>query len=79
MAVRGNTADRQLAGAIRLAAIEVWQIFSMLNGRQPIEFLSTHPASDARIEHIRNLLPEVIPIYNRNVAAISPQQIGGFT
>lgn len=58
------------AGYDPRAAIEVWQAFSRLEeGGRPPEFLSTHPAPGNRIARLQNLMPEVMPIYQRSLAA----------
>jgi predicted Zn-dependent protease len=54
------------AGYDPRAAIEVWQAFMKLDGERPPEFLSTHPAPANRIERMRKLMPEVLPIYRKN-------------
>jgi predicted Zn-dependent protease len=47
-------------------AIELWQNFESFGGERPPEFLSTHPAPGSRIENLKALLPEVMPIYEAN-------------
>lgn len=54
------------AGYDPRAALEVWENFRSFGGARPPEFLSTHPSPDARLERIRNLIPEVMPIYRSN-------------
>jgi predicted Zn-dependent protease len=44
-------------------AIVLWQNFEAFGGARPPEFLSTHPAPGSRIDNLRRLLPEVMPIY----------------
>ncbi len=45
-------------------AVNFWERMAALSGGSaPIEFLSTHPSNESRIQQIRDLLPEVIPIY----------------
>ena len=33
------------------------------NGKRPVEFLSTHPAPETRIEALAKLAPEMMPYY----------------
>ena len=47
-------------------AIELWQNFESFGGARQPEFLSTHPAPGSRIDNLRSLLPEVMPIYEAN-------------
>lgn len=67
-----NEAD---AGGVRLmaragynpqAAISVWEKMNRAQSGTSISILSTHPANNARINAIRKMLPEVMPIYQRN-------------
>ena len=67
-----NEAD---AGGVRLmafagynpqAAISVWEKMNQVGGSASVAVLSTHPTNHARIAAIRNMLPEVMPIYERN-------------
>jgi predicted Zn-dependent protease len=44
-------------------AIELWQNFESFGGERPPEFLSTHPAPGSRIQNLKALLPEAMPIY----------------
>ncbi len=45
-------------------AINFWDRFSRADGgKSPPEFLSTHPNSAKRREHLRSLLPRVLPYY----------------
>lgn len=46
------------------AAIVVWKKMSAAsNGKQPAEFLSTHPSNDTRIADLGALIPKVTPLY----------------
>jgi predicted Zn-dependent protease len=47
-------------------SIALWENFESFGGERPPEFLSTHPAPGSRIENLRQLLPEVMPIYEAN-------------
>ena len=52
------------AGYNPQAAISVWQKMNKATeGKNPPEFLSTHPSGDTRIEQISELLPSVQPLY----------------
>ena len=52
------------AGYNPQAAISVWQKMNKVTeGKNPPEFLSTHPSGDTRIEQISELLPAVQPLY----------------
>lgn len=63
------------AGGVRLmaqagynpqAAITVWEKMSQAQSGTSIAVLSTHPTNVARINAIRKMLPEVMPVYERN-------------
>lgn len=51
------------AGYNPSAAITLWQKMNELNGGGPMEFLSTHPAPQTRIEGIQANLPTMMPLY----------------
>jgi len=56
-----------MAGYDPQAAIGFWRrMAGKKDGAAPPEFLSTHPADETRIAAIRELMPEVLPIYARN-------------
>ncbi|MBY0413951.1 MAG: M48 family metallopeptidase [Bdellovibrionales bacterium] len=45
-------------------SVNFWNRFSVASaGKAPPEFLSTHPNSDTRRDHLRSLLPKVLPDY----------------
>lgn len=45
-------------------SIHFWDRFAQASGgKSPPAFLSTHPASDKRRDHLKELLPGVIPLY----------------
>lgn len=46
------------AGFDPAQAITLWQNMSAANGKQPPQFLSTHPSNDSRIADIRKHLPK---------------------
>lgn len=50
-------------------AVEFWQRMSELSGGAPPELLSTHPSDEHRIEQIRGLLPQALPLYEARAAA----------
>jgi len=45
------------------AAVTLWEKMAKQDRNAPMEFLSTHPAVDTRIERLRALVPQVEPIY----------------
>jgi predicted Zn-dependent protease len=55
------------AGYDPRAAVKLWQKMSALTRGQgePLQFLSTHPAHETRIDTIRAALPKVLPLYAR--------------
>ncbi len=44
-------------------SVNFWDRFSKAGGKAPPEFLSTHPNSENRREHLKELLPKVMPDY----------------
>jgi len=50
-------------------AVEFWKRFSAYNkqhgGGRPLEFLSTHPLDERRIAQLQELLPQVLPDYQK--------------
>lgn len=44
-------------------SVNFWDRFGKAGGKSPPEFLSTHPNSDNRKEHLRSLIPKVMPNY----------------
>ncbi|WP_028102377.1 M48 family metallopeptidase [Pseudoduganella violaceinigra] len=70
---RGDETESDLVG-IDLAAragfdpragIALWQKMSAINAQQPMEFLSTHPSGNSRIEDMQRQMPLVLPVYAR--------------
>ncbi len=51
------------AGYDPRAAIPFWERMRAEGGRGNLEFLSTHPASEKRIEEIKGMMPEVLNYY----------------
>jgi predicted Zn-dependent protease len=52
------------AGYNPQAAISVWQkMIRATQGKNPPEFLSTHPSGETRIEQLSELMPAVEPLY----------------
>ncbi|MAG63634.1 hypothetical protein CMO84_08940 [Candidatus Woesearchaeota archaeon] len=56
------------AGYDPRAAVTFWTRMADLGSGAPPEILSTHPSNANRINQIRSLLPEVVPIYEANRA-----------
>tara|TARA_R110001583_G_scaffold130834_1_gene282548 strand:+ start:43877 stop:44695 length:819 start_codon:yes stop_codon:yes gene_type:complete len=46
------------------AAVTLWQKMAAENPASPPEFLSTHPASQSRIQDLQTLAPKVMPLYD---------------
>lgn len=51
------------AGYDPRAGIALWRKMGMVQKNQNLQWLSTHPAGDARIAQIRKHLPSVMPLY----------------
>lgn len=47
------------------AALNFWKAFAQQPGTKPPEFLSTHPASENRIQAISELIPEAMQYYKK--------------
>jgi predicted Zn-dependent protease len=56
------------AGFDPRAAVDLWQNMSAKGGKKPPEHLSTHPASETRIENLVSEWQKTLPIYNQAVA-----------
>jgi predicted Zn-dependent protease len=54
-----------MAGYQPEAAIEFWERMSSMGGQKPPAFLSTHPSDAARIQKIREVMPEVMTYYKK--------------
>lgn len=70
---RGDETESDLVG-IDLAAragfdpragVALWQKMSAVNAQQPMEFLSTHPSGNSRIQDMQKQMPLVLPVYAR--------------
>ena len=70
---RGDETEADLVG-IDLAAragfdpragIALWKKMGALNSQEPMEFLSTHPSGDSRIQDLQKNMPLVLPVYAR--------------
>jgi len=70
---RGDETEADLVG-IDLAAragydpragIALWQKMAAVNSQAPMEFLSTHPSGDSRIQDMQRQMPLVLPVYAR--------------
>jgi len=55
-----------MAGYNPEEAVRFWQrMAAQKTGAQPPEFLSTHPASETRIQNLKDLLPEAMEYYRK--------------
>ena len=70
---RGDETEADLVG-IDLAAragfdpragIALWQKMAAVNSQEPMEFLSTHPSGESRVEDMQRQMPLVLPVYAR--------------
>jgi len=56
-----------MAGYNPNAAVKFWKRMAQeKQGEAPPEFMSTHPADETRISNIRELIPEVMPYYEKS-------------
>lgn len=58
-------------------SVPLWQRMGAGAGNRPAEFLSTHPASETRIENLINEWQKTLPLYNEAVAAGREPDCGG--
>jgi len=66
------------AGYDPRAAVAFWQrMREASGGNSPPVWLSTHPTNDQRIEQIRSLLPEVMPVYEQSGGSSGFKSFGG--
>jgi predicted Zn-dependent protease len=56
------------AGYDPRAAVRVWERLAAESKRRPPEFLSTHPDPEARIAHLREIMPRALEEYRRATA-----------
>jgi len=70
---RGDETEADLVG-IDLAAragfdpragLALWKKMAAVNSQEPMEFLSTHPSGDSRIQDMQKNMPLVLPVYAR--------------
>jgi predicted Zn-dependent protease len=55
-----------MAGYNPQEAISFWQrMAEQKKGARPLEFLSTHPADETRIQNLKDLLPDAMQYYNK--------------
>ena len=53
-----------MAGYDPNEAVEFWKrMAAMSGGNEPMEFLSTHPANDTRVEDLKALMPDAMKYY----------------
>jgi len=60
------TAD---AGFDPREAIPLWQNMAAVGGEAPLEFLSTHPSENTRIQRLNELMPEAMAVWQAAKAA----------
>lgn len=68
---RGDETEADEIGLVLMAkagydpreAVNFWDRFSQAGGKSQPEFMSTHPNSEKRREHLRSLIPKVMPYY----------------
>lgn len=53
------------AGHDPRAAVTLWQKMAKLGGAGSIEFLSTHPAAEARVKNVAAYAQQVLPLYEK--------------
>jgi predicted Zn-dependent protease len=59
-------------------SVPLWQrMDASSGGRKPAEFMSTHPASETRIEQLINEWQKTLPLYNQAVAEGRTPDCGG--
>ncbi len=59
-------------------SVPLWQrMDASSGGRKPAEFMSTHPASETRIEQLINEWQKTLPLYNQALAEGRTPDCGG--
>jgi predicted Zn-dependent protease len=58
-------------------SVPLWQRMDAGSGKKPAEFLSTHPASETRIENLINQWQKTLPLYNEAKAEGRLPDCGG--
>jgi predicted Zn-dependent protease len=58
-------------------SVPLWQRMDAGAGKKPAEFLSTHPASETRIENLINQWQKTLPLYNKAKAEGRLPDCGG--
>ncbi len=58
-------------------AVPLWQRMDAGSGKKPAEFLSTHPASETRIENLISEWQKTLPLYNQAKAEGRVPDCGG--
>ena len=53
------------AGYDPQTAIDLWERMAALDPNSPLEFFSTHPSADTRIQRLRELMPEATAEYEK--------------
>jgi len=69
---RGQESEADIIGLEYMAkagfdpreAVKLWQRMDATTDKKPAEFLSTHPASETRIEALVSEWPKTLPLYN---------------
>jgi metalloendopeptidase OMA1, mitochondrial len=55
------------AGYDPAEAPRLWERMKQLGGGAPLEFMSTHPGHDRRIQDLQDMQPQVLPLYQKSV------------
>lgn len=58
-------------------SVPLWQRMDASSGKKPAEFMSTHPASETRIENLISEWQKTLPLYNQAVAEGRTPDCGG--
>jgi predicted Zn-dependent protease len=70
---RGQESEADIIGLEYMAnagfdpreAVKLWQRMDATTDKKPAEFVSTHPASETRIEALVSEWPKTLPVYNK--------------